>query len=372
MRDGILESIANLDTAVDPAQARCTVWDAFAQFGVGVGASGQEICALGLCLFQAAESFVKPPECPTGPANMAPVPTILLPTPGTTVLVGTSVNFSGSATDDLDGDLTASMSWASSLQGAIGAGGAFSRTDLVVGTHVITASVTDSGALVGTATVSITVQPSPNTPPSVTISSPPNGTTVAPGASVTFTATATDTQDGNVAASLVWSSNLQGQIGIGASFSTTALGVGAHAITASVTDSGGLPGSASVVVTVQSLHALGRGAEGQGQEVRRLDVEWDDGHVSRRLSQQRQGGDNSQRRRPYGSGAVERLVVYLSRVQRRHHDVLEQRDCDLLNSATSQMPFPARGPALHVQGVQCGHIGVLEQRYRDLLNSRRV
>ena len=158
MRDGILESIANLDTAVDPAQARCTVWDAFAQFGVGVGASGQEICALGLCLFQAAESFVKPPECPTGPANMAPVPTILLPTPGTTVLVGTSVNFSGSATDDLDGDLTASMSWASSLQGAIGAGGAFSRTDLVVGTHVITASVTDSGALVGTATVSITVR----------------------------------------------------------------------------------------------------------------------------------------------------------------------------------------------------------------------
>lgn len=163
MRDGILASIDNMPTTLDPDQASCTVWDAFAQFGVGVGADGQEVCVIGLCLFQAAESFAKPAECPTQPDNTAPVPTILLPTPGTSVPVGTLVTFSGSATDDPDGDLTASMAWSSNLQGALGTGGSFSRGDLVVGTHLITASVTDTGGLTGTATVSITVQAPPYT-----------------------------------------------------------------------------------------------------------------------------------------------------------------------------------------------------------------
>jgi extracellular elastinolytic metalloproteinase len=253
MRDGILESIANLDTAVDPARARCTVWDAFAQFGIGVGASGQEICALGLCLFKATESFTKPPECPTGPTNTAPVPTILLPAPGTTVLVGTSVNFDGSASDLEDGSLTASMAWSSSVQGALGTGGSFNRSDLVAGTHVITASVTDSAGLTGSATVTLVVEPPPNTPPTVTILSPPNGTVVTVGTSVTFTGSAVDTLDGNISANLVWTSNLHvGPIGAGVSFSTAGLTVGAHAITAAVTDSGGLPGSAAIVVNVQA------------------------------------------------------------------------------------------------------------------------
>jgi extracellular elastinolytic metalloproteinase len=251
MRDGILESIENLVTTVDPAQARCTVWDAFAQFGVGVGASGQEICALGLCLFRATESFVRPPECPTGPTNMAPVPTILLPTPGTTVLVGTSVNFSGSATDDLDGDLTASMTWTSDLQGAIGAGGAFARADLVVGTHIVTASVTDSGALVGSTTVSITIEPPANTAPTVSITSPPTGTTVNLNQSVMFTGSAIDASDGDISANLVWTSSLQGAIGTGGAFARADLVVGTHVITASVTDSGALTGSATITLVVQ-------------------------------------------------------------------------------------------------------------------------
>ena len=50
MRDGILSSIQQLPAGLDKQQVTCTVWDAFAQFGIGVGASGQEICAIGLCL----------------------------------------------------------------------------------------------------------------------------------------------------------------------------------------------------------------------------------------------------------------------------------------------------------------------------------
>jgi hypothetical protein len=94
-----------------------------------------------------------------------------------------------------------------------------------------------------------------NTPPVVTISAPASGTSVPAGSSVTFTGSATDTQDGNLSASLSWSSNLDGAIGSGASFSTTALSVGAHTVTAAVTDSGGLSGSAVVSVTVTAVSA---------------------------------------------------------------------------------------------------------------------
>jgi hypothetical protein len=57
------------------------------------------------------------------------------------------------------------------------------------------------------------------------------------------------TEDGNLTSSLVWTSNLAGQIGIGGSFSAV-LSDGTHTITASVTDSGGLTGSDSVTITV--------------------------------------------------------------------------------------------------------------------------
>lgn len=94
-----------------------------------------------------------------------------------------------------------------------------------------------------------------NTPPSVTISSPANGSTVTQGTTVNFSGSATDTQDGNISGFLVWTSNLQGQIGTGASFSRNDLVLGTHTITAQVTDSGGLPGSASITLTVQSASA---------------------------------------------------------------------------------------------------------------------
>ncbi len=89
-----------------------------------------------------------------------------------------------------------------------------------------------------------------NTAPTVTITAPANGTSVAQGTSVTFSGTATDAEDGNISASLTWSSSINGNIGSGASFSTSTLSVGSHTITASVTDSGGLPGSAVINLTV--------------------------------------------------------------------------------------------------------------------------
>ncbi len=186
------------------------------------------------------------------PVNTAPTVTISSPANGATFNTGASITFTGTATDTQDGTITASLSWTSSLQGAIGTGGTFSRSDLVVGTHVITASVTDSGGLTGTATRTITVQTPVNTAPTVTISSPTNGATFNTGTSITFTGTATDTQDGTLTASLSWTSSLQGAIGTGGTFSRSDLVVGTHVITASVTDSGGLTGTATRTITVQN------------------------------------------------------------------------------------------------------------------------
>ncbi len=92
-----------------------------------------------------------------------------------------------------------------------------------------------------------------NTPPSVTITAPANGSSFATGTSINFTGTANDAQDGNISASLSWTSSINGAIGSGASFSTSALSIGSHTITASVTDSGGLPGSAAITVNVTSV-----------------------------------------------------------------------------------------------------------------------
>ena len=253
MRDGILASIDNMSTELDPHDAGCTVWNAFAQYGIGVGADGYEIDVLGLILFKATDSFVIPADCPAGPpVNAPPVVGITQPITGTTVDQGTSVTFTGTATDNEDGNLTASLSWSSDLDGVIGSGGSFSTTTLSAGIHTITASVTDSAGLTGSAGIVVIVNGTSNTAPVVSISAPANGSSVAQGTLITFTGSANDAEDLDIGGNLIWSSNIQpgGVIGTGKTFSRSDLAAGTHIITASVTDSGGLTGSASITVTI--------------------------------------------------------------------------------------------------------------------------
>jgi subtilisin family serine protease len=94
----------------------------------------------------------------------------------------------------------------------------------------------------------ISVGGTQNNPPVVTISSPADSGLFASGTSITFSGSASDTEDGNLTGSMVWTSSEEGQIGTGGSFSA-ALSDGTHTITASVTDSGGLTGNASVTIT---------------------------------------------------------------------------------------------------------------------------
>jgi subtilisin family serine protease len=94
------------------------------------------------------------------PINNTPVVAIATPTSNSIFPVGSVVSFSASANDVEDGALTALLSWTSSIDGVIGTGAAFSRT-LTAGTHIVSASVTDSGSRTGAASVTINIQAPP-------------------------------------------------------------------------------------------------------------------------------------------------------------------------------------------------------------------
>jgi hypothetical protein len=100
----------------------------------------------------------------------------------------------------------------------------------------------------GTA-ITVYLEPPANQPPTVTITDPADGAEPASGATINFAGTASDAEDGDVTASLVWTSDIDGQIGSGGSFATT-LSDGVHAITATATDSVDDSGSDSISITV--------------------------------------------------------------------------------------------------------------------------
>jgi hypothetical protein len=182
------------------------------------------------------------------------------------------VTFTGSASDTQDGVLTPALAWTSNIDGAIGTGGSFTR-GLTTGTHTIKATAVDSGGLATVKQISVTVV-SGNTAPSVTISSPASGTSYASGTAVSFSGSASDTQDGSITANLAWTSSIDGAIGTGGAF-TKVLTAGSHTIKAAVTDNGGLVTVKQVTVTVNApangtLKATGRKTKGN----QTVDLSW--------------------------------------------------------------------------------------------------
>ncbi len=92
-------------------------------------------------------------------ANQDPTATIASPPDQAAFSPGEIITFTGSATDHEDGALAgAALVWTSSLDGQIGTGTSFTRSDLSEGTHRITLTATDSYGSHGSASVTIRVQ----------------------------------------------------------------------------------------------------------------------------------------------------------------------------------------------------------------------
>src|SRR6185436_12294368 len=138
--------------------------------------------------------------------NTAPILSILVPKDGLSFDAGIPIQFGAVASDKQDGDLSPAIAWSSSRDGLLGTGGSISTSTLSSGTHTITAAVTDSGGMSATDEITLVV----NGRPDVGITSPANGSTHTAGALVTFSATATDLEDGELGAKLVWHSSRDG------------------------------------------------------------------------------------------------------------------------------------------------------------------
>jgi YD repeat-containing protein len=179
----------------------------------------------------------------------APTVTIIEPSSSNTVTQGAVVEFSGTAVDVRDGDLSARLRWVSTLDGPLHVGAGFSTSALSVGNHYLYAEAIDSDNALGEDFVLLEVRSvSPNSPPDVD-AYPNNWNPIVYGQSIRFNASAWDSEDGTLT-NVRWYSNRDGQLGTGLQFTTRTLSVGVHRIQATATDSQGAKGGRSFNVTV--------------------------------------------------------------------------------------------------------------------------
>ncbi|MEW5938585.1 MAG: S8 family serine peptidase [Chloroflexota bacterium] len=185
--------------------------------------------------------------------NIPPLLNITSPLNNSAFTQGDTVTFNGTATDTVDGDLSASIQWQSSINGPLGTGASVSTSTLSLGTHIITARVTDSGGLTSTKTIRIYItNPGGYVPPDLTILSPADGSTFAQGTPVGILGSALIPVNGDISGYIQWSSSLDGPLASNAAgFSISNLSVGIHVITATVTDANsGLTSTTSITITI--------------------------------------------------------------------------------------------------------------------------
>ena len=123
------------------------------------------------------------------------------------------------------------------------------KSIISLGRHIITATATDIFGRQGSSQpISIEVI---NNPPSTNINWPPNNFQSRTDQSIQFRGFASDPDEAIPDSNLVWSSNIDGQLGTGRTISDT-LSQGVHTITLRATDSHGRSGESSITVTVSS------------------------------------------------------------------------------------------------------------------------
>ena len=176
--------------------------------------------------------------------NVEPVINITSPVSGSESMENDAVTLTAVANDEEDGVLTDSIEWQSNIDGALGTDGIL-IVNLTVGEHTITATVTDSEGVSNQSQIILTVNQIVNTAPEVTIISPSTGSSASESESVSFVATANDAEDGDISTAIVWTSDLDGEIGQGSTIDAQ-LSVGHHIITATAADSEALSQQASI------------------------------------------------------------------------------------------------------------------------------
>jgi serine/threonine protein kinase len=225
--------------------------------------------------------------------NTSPSINISAPANGASFVEGNTITFTAAAYDEEDKDLGSKVVW---TEGGtqLGVGPSFSKNNFAIGSHAITATVTDSASASASRSVTITVTKTLNEKPTINISAPANGSSYDEGDTVSFSATANDKEDGNLSSTIKWTEGAT-LLRTGASFSKSDFSVGSHTITATVTDSGGASASASVTITVNvkpnnpptvSIGAPANGSsfeEGNSVTFRATATDAEDGTISNQI-----------------------------------------------------------------------------------------
>ncbi len=185
------------------------------------------------------------------------------PTSGTAPL---TVNFTGSNSSDPDGTIS-SYSW------DFGDGTSSTQADpthtyTAAGTYTAVLTVTDNDGATGTDQVTITVNDAANQPPTATITAPADGATFPIGATVSYSGTGSDPEDGPLAASaFTWFYSRNGgpetQFASGVSSGSETINFpGTYTIILEVVDSGGATDRDQVTITVSGNAKLAAELDG--------------------------------------------------------------------------------------------------------------
>jgi len=146
----------------DGALTSTLSWTSNIDGAIGLGGAFARVLSAGTHTIKATAvdsgglTTVKQVTVTVASSNTAPSVTISSPANGASFANGATVSFGGSASDTQDGSLTSKLAWTSSLDGAIGTGGAFTKV-LGAGTHTIKATVTDNGGMTTVKQISVTV-----------------------------------------------------------------------------------------------------------------------------------------------------------------------------------------------------------------------
>jgi hypothetical protein len=187
------------------------------------------------------------------PNNEAPFVVIEAPRTNTEIYLNDSLSFAAIAFDNQEGEVSANVRWSSSLQGALGAGPTITVSNLQVGDHIINALVTDSAGAKGAEQIAVRVLATPsNYPPAVKITSLGLNAFYTVDSTIPLAGTATDRENGDLSSALVWSSNIDGELGRGGAIRVSNLTPGEHVISATATDSGGLTQTATKAITINA------------------------------------------------------------------------------------------------------------------------
>jgi hypothetical protein len=194
-------------------------------------------------------------------ANNPPTVSITSPIDGTTVTAPASVTINVTAADS-DGTISKVDFYrgATLLGTDTSAPYSYSWTS-IAGSHSITAVATDNGgATVTSEAVGITVNPAPNVPPNVSISSPANGAIFTAPASITINASAADS-DGTVTQVEFYQGTtlLYTDTSAPYSYTWTGVAVGSYSLTAKATDNEGAVTTSTAVGITVNLAVLSQG-----------------------------------------------------------------------------------------------------------------